>query len=168
MKLIVVVDKNWGIGKKNDLLFRLREDMKRFRLVTTEKVVVMGGNTLLSFPDSKPLKNRTNIVLSDVFTRDDCIVADSLPNLFRILKAYPTDELFVVGGAMFYRTMLPYCDTAYVTKVDADGGAEVFFPDLDWEDGWRCTDEGETLADNGYKIRFTEYQNEKPLPFPEV
>lgn len=168
MKLVVVVDKNWGIGKKNDLLFRLREDMKRFRLLTTEKVVVMGGNTLLSFPDSKPLKNRTNIVLSDVFTRDDCIVADSLPNLFRILKAYPTDELYVVGGAMFYRTMLPYCDTAYVTKVDADGGAEVFFPNLDREDGWRCTDEGESLTDNGYEIRFTEYQNEKPLPFPEV
>lgn len=63
MRAIVVVDKNWGIGKKNDLLFRLPADMKHFRETTEGKTVVMGSNTLLSFPGGKPLKNRTNIVL---------------------------------------------------------------------------------------------------------
>ena len=63
MRAIVVVDTFWGIGKGNDLLFSLPADMKHFRETTAGKVVVMGSNTLLSFPGGKPLKNRTNIVL---------------------------------------------------------------------------------------------------------
>ena len=63
MKAIVAVVKKWGIGKKNDLLFSLPEDMKFFREKTLNKVVVMGSNTLKSFPNGKPLKNRTNVVL---------------------------------------------------------------------------------------------------------
>ena len=63
MNAIVVVDKKWGIGKNNDLLFKLPEDMKYFRQKTLNKIVVMGSNTLKSFPDGKPLKNRTNAVL---------------------------------------------------------------------------------------------------------
>ena len=63
MKAIVVVDENWGIGRSNDLLFSLPADMKHFRETTREKVVVMGSNTLLSFPGSKPLPKRVNIVL---------------------------------------------------------------------------------------------------------
>ena len=64
MKAIVAVDKKWGIGKNNDLLFSLPEDMKFFREKTSGKTVCMGYNTLLSFPGSKPLKNRVNIVLA--------------------------------------------------------------------------------------------------------
>ena len=63
MNLIVAVDTKWGIGKRNDLLFHLKKDMQHFVEYTRNKVVVMGSNTLLSFPGSKPLKNRTNIVL---------------------------------------------------------------------------------------------------------
>ncbi|MFR5988515.1 MAG: dihydrofolate reductase, partial [Christensenellales bacterium] len=74
MNAIVVVDKKWGIGKNNDLLFKLPEDMKYFRQKTLNKIVVMGSNTLKSFPDGKPLKNRTNAVLfPGGEKRDDCI-----------------------------------------------------------------------------------------------
>ena len=66
MKTIVAVDKEWGIGKKNDLLFHLTKDLQYFKEKTLDKVIVMGGNTLLSFPGSKPLPRRTNIVLTDV------------------------------------------------------------------------------------------------------
>ena len=68
MQAIVAVDRLWGIGKKNGLLFHLPEDLQYFKRITLGKVIVMGGNTLLSFPGSKPLPGRTNIVLSDVFT----------------------------------------------------------------------------------------------------
>ena len=79
MKTIVAVDEKWGIGKNNDLLFHLPEDMRYFREKTTGKIVVMGSNTLKSFPGGKPLKNRTNVVLwPDGDTRDDCIVVKSL------------------------------------------------------------------------------------------
>ena len=87
MRAIVVVDKHWGIGKKNDLLFHLPADMKHFRETTAGKVVVMGSNTLASFPEGKPLKNRTNIVLfPGGAAREDCLVVQSLEELFAEIK----------------------------------------------------------------------------------
>lgn len=166
MKAIVAVDRKWGIGKNNDLLFSLKKDMQYFRERTMGKVVVMGSNTLKSFPGGKPLKNRTNIVLfPGGEKRDDCIVVESLEELSRVLKDYPTDDVFIIGGAMFYRTMLPYCDTVYVTKVDADGDAAVFFENLDLLSNWECIDEGEKVEENGFSFRFTTYFNHEPKQF---
>ena len=76
MNAIVAVDNNWGIGKNNGLLFHIPTDMDFFKKKTLNKVIVMGSNTLLSFPNSKPLKNRTNIVLFPGGKRDDCICED--------------------------------------------------------------------------------------------
>ena len=165
MKTIVCVDKEWGIGKKNDLLFHLSQDLKYFKEKTLNKVIVMGGNTLLSFPGSKPLPKRTNIVLTDVFTRDDCTVCETLDALKEELKKYDTDDIFVVGGAMFYRTMIDYCDEAYVTKVDEIGEAEVFFPNLDMKDNWIEIESSEPIVDNGHLIRFTKYVNNEAKEF---
>ena len=166
MKAIVAVDKKWGIGKKNDLLFSLPEDMKYFREKTKEKVVCMGYNTLLSFPNSKPLKNRTNIVLApEGVKRDDCTIVYTLEQLFSELAKYDTDQIFVIGGAMFYRTMLPYCSEVLVTKVDADGGAEVFYENLDALPNWSCVEVGEPIETNGYTIRFTVYKNSEIKEF---
>ena len=159
MKVIVAVDKEWGIGKNNGMLFHMPKDLQFFKEKTLGKVVVMGGNTLLSFPGSKPLPKRKNIVLSDVFTRDDCEVFATLDELIQELKKYPTDDLFIIGGAMFYRTMIDYCDTAYITKVDAVGGATVFFPNLDEKDNWTMVDAGSPIEDNGVQISFTTYVN---------
>ena len=79
MKAILHADKQWGIGKNNDLMFSIPLDMKFFRETTLNKIVVMGNNTLKSFPNGKPLKNRINIVLSrSENTRDDCIFVKSL------------------------------------------------------------------------------------------
>ena len=108
MKAIVAVDKKWGIGKKNDLLFSLPEDMKYFREKTSGKVVVMGSNTLKSFPNGKPLKNRTNIVLfPGGEKRDDCTVVGSLEELSAELKKYPSSDVFTDrrkrSGAWHYR-----------------------------------------------------------------
>ncbi|MBQ2717833.1 MAG: dihydrofolate reductase [Clostridia bacterium] len=166
MKLIVAVDKNWGIGKKNDLLFSIPLDMKFFRETTANKVVIMGYNTLLSFPNSKPLKNRVNIVLApEGVERDDCTIVHTLDQLRLALKDYNTNEVFVIGGAMFYRTMYPYCDEAYITRVDADGEAEVFFDNLDLLDNWTRNNISEVLESNGYSLQFTLYKNSKPLIF---
>ena len=160
MKAIVAVDKCWGIGKKNDLLFSLPEDMKFFRTKTSGKVVIMGSNTLKSFPGGNPLKNRTNIVLfPGGEKRDDCIIVDSMDELRSELKKYNPDEVFVIGGAMFYKTMLPYCSEVFVTKVDADGGAEVFYENLDKLSNWSCVYTSDPVETNGYTIRFTTYKN---------
>ena len=166
MIAILHADKEWGIGKKNDLMFNLPTDMKFFRETTTGKVVCMGYNTLLSFPNSKPLKNRTNIVLApEGVKRDDCTIVYTLEQLSRELAKYDTDQVFVIGGAMFYRTMLPYCSEVLVTKVDADGGAEVFYENLDALPNWSCVEVGEPIETNGYTIRFTVYKNSEIKEF---
>jgi dihydrofolate reductase len=161
MNVIVVVDQNWGIGKNNDLLFHIPKDLAYFKEKTANKVVVMGGNTLLSLPNSKPLPKRVNIVLTDAFKRDDCIVVETLSELFEELKKYPSNDLFIIGGAMFYKTMLPYCNRAYITKVDANGGAVHFFNNIDKMQNWQLESESETFSDNGYNFKFTIYNNTK-------
>ena len=156
---IVHADKEWGIGKNNDMMFSLPADMKFFRTTTMGHTVVMGGNTLRSFPGQKPLKNRTNIVLSRGTVRDDCVIVRSYDELKAQMKARENEDIYVIGGGAIYEELLPYCHGAYVTKVDAVGGAEVFFPNLDKHPDFVCVDEGTPIDDNGYTIRFTTYQN---------
>lgn len=166
MKAIVAVDKKWGIGKNNDLLFSLKEDMKFFREKTSGKTVCMGYNTLLSFPGSKPLKNRTNIVLAPQgVERDDCIIVYSLEELSKELAKYDADDVFVIGGAMFYKTMVDYCSEVFVTKVDADGEATVFYPNLDEKPNFEMVYSSDEIVDGDYKIRFTTYKNNNVLKF---
>ena len=164
MQAILHCDKNWGIGKRNDLMFHLPKDMKFFKEKTLNKVVVMGSNTLLSFPGEKPLKNRTNVVLWPGGDRrraekDDFILAESLDELFSIMDQFNSEDVFIIGGAMMYKTMLPYCDKVYLTKVDADGKADVFFPNLDEMNNWSITSESEEIEDNGYSEKFLIYEN---------
>ena len=170
MKLIVAVDKMWGIGKNNGLLFDLKLDMKHFVEHTKGKVVVMGANTLKSLPNGMPLKNRTNIVLNpegDIFDAIDkgYILTTSLEELLEQIYAQNDKDVYVIGGAMMYHTLLPYCDTAYVTKVDADGSATAFLDNLDSLDGWSCVEESDTMDDNGYSIKFCTYKNSCPTQF---
>ena len=162
MKAIVAVDEKWGIGKNNDLLFSLPADMKFFRETTMGKVVVMGSRTLKSFPNGNPLKNRTNIVLSTTIERDDCTIVKSLDALLKEISKYPQDQVFVIGGAMLYKTLLPYCTEVLVTKVNADGGAEVFFENLDALDNWKCVSVSEPVETNEKIINFTTYKNLSP------
>lgn len=141
MNLIVNVDKNWAIGLGSKLLVRIPQDMKYFRSMTTGHVVVMGRKTLESFPESKPLPNRVNIVL----TRDrgyqapGAVVVHSMEELKEELEKYPGEEIFVIGGGQIYRELLPLCDKAYVTKVDRAFDADVYFPDLDQDPQWKMT-----------------------------
>ena len=158
---IVHADKEWGIGKGNDMMFSLPKDMKFFRETTMGHTVVMGGKTLRSFPGQKPLKNRVNIVLSRGQVRDDCIIVSSYEALKDEMRVRENEDIFVIGGGEIYRELLPYCHGAFVTKVDAVGGAEVFFPNLDEHPDFVCVNEGEPIEDNGLMIRFTEYQNKQ-------
>jgi len=165
VKAIVAVDNKWGIGKKNGLLFSIPEDMKFFKEKTTGKTVCMGYNTLLSFPGGKPLKNRKNIVICpDGINPDGTVAVHSVAEMLAEIKK-EDGEVFVIGGAMFYKTMLPYCEEVFVTKVFADGNAEVFYENLDENPNFNCVYESEPLADGEYTIKFTTYKNDNPLKF---
>ena len=156
---IVHADKEWGIGKGNDMMFSLPKDMKFFRQTTLGHTVVMGGNTLRSFPGQKPLKNRVNIVLSRGQVCDECVIVHSYDQLKAEMKSRENDDIYVIGGGEIYKELLPYCHAALVTKVDAVGGAEVFFPNLDKDDNFEMVYESEPMDDNGHTIRFTTYKN---------
>lgn len=159
MKAIVAVDKNWGIGKNNELLFSIPEDMKFFRETTKGKTVVMGSKTLKSLPGGNPLKNRINIVLSNTIVREDCIIVNSIKELGVELSKYNSEDVYVIGGAMLYKTLLPYCSEALVTKIDADGNPDVFFENLDCLPDWKLKNESSEIQTDCYKIKFTVYKN---------
>ncbi len=159
MRAIFHADRKWGIGKENGLMFSLPSDMKFFRETTMGKVVVMGYNTLRSFPGGRPLKNRVNIVLYPGDALEGVVTVRNLGELFAEIKKYPPEDVFVIGGASVYRALLPYCTEALVTKVEADGGADVFVPDLDRSPDFFLASESAPAEDNGYTIRFCTYRN---------
>ena len=168
MKAILHADKQWGIGKNNDLMFSIPLDMKFFRETTLNKIVVMGNNTLKSFPNGKPLKNRINIVLShSENTRDDCIFVKSLDQLFYVLSKYNSDDIYIIGGSSIYKMLLPYCSEVLVTKVDAVGGADTFFENLDENNDFNLIYESDPIVTNGYTIKFTTYKNTKILIYQQ-
>ncbi len=162
MNLIVAVSENWGIGKDNKLLFSLKEDMKFFKRTTTGKVVVMGKNTFLSLP-KRPLKDRVNIVLTSSSLTDECMIARNQTELFKLIGEFDGKDVFIIGGASMYRQMLPYCQTAYVTKVHALSEADAFFPCLDEMENWECVEK--TDAEDTYPITFCTYKNKNVLEY---
>ena len=149
---ICCVDNKWGLGKNNDLLFHLKKDMQFFRQQTSESIVVCGYNTLLSFPGSKPLKGRSTICLCpEEVERDDCYCIHDFDEMVKLVKELSkTTNVYIIGGAMLYRSMLPYYDKVFVNKVEADGEAEVFFPNLDEYDGLRLHQLLPEIEDEGY------------------
>ena len=169
MKSIVAVDEKWGIGKNNDLLFDIKADMRHFVEHTRGKIVVMGSNTLRSLPGGMPLKNRINIVLNPDGSDADAeekgyILVRSLDQLLAQAAEYEPDNVYVIGGAMMYRTLLPYCSEAIVTKVRADGDAQVFYENLDLLPEWELADESAPVCDSGYTFTFCTYRNNAPRP----
>lgn len=145
MKLVVAVDKEWGIGYKGDLLARVRADLRYFRSLTMDKTVVLGSTTLSTFPGGKPLKGRSNIVLSrrPDFAPEGALVVHSVDELLDAVKDHNKEDIVVIGGASVYRQLLPYCDTAYVTKFQKSFDKDAYFEDLDASDEWELISVGE-------------------------
>lgn len=158
---ILNCDKNYGIGKRNGLLFRLPKDMAFFRQSTKGHVVAMGENTLLSFPNQKPLPNRTNIVLSQDPTHEyeNVVNVHSFDKFLRKIEEFKNgDDVFIIGGASIYRQTLPYVDEVWLNKVDADGEAEMFFVNMDDQSDFSLVLSGDPIEDNGYITRLCIYR----------
>ncbi len=145
MILIAAADKNWGIGNRNELLVHIPADQKFFRETTTGKVVVMGRKTLESLPGGKPLKDRTNIVLSATsgFRPEGVTVCTDRESLLEEIEKYPEDSVFLIGGARVYNELLPFCNKALITRIDQAFEADAFMPDLDSLSGWEITESSE-------------------------
>lgn len=163
---ITCVDRNWGIGKTNpetgvgELLFDIKKDMQIFTSITLHQVVVMGENTLLSLPGRKPLPNRVNVVLSPqdhIYPGFICI--HTLPELIDYIELVSISrKVYVIGGGMLYKTLLPYCESVYVTKVQTtDPTATVFFPNLDEDTSFIKSAVSDPYEEKGLQFYFTVY-----------
>lgn len=160
MNIIVNVAKNWAIGKDGGLLFHFSKDMRFFKEHTTGKIIIMGRKTLDSLPGGRPLPNRTNIVLSrnPAFSREGVTVCNNGIELASLLKDV-TEDIYVIGGESLYRELLIFCDTAYVTKVEAAvENADAFMVNLDESPDWTVTEESEEFEEKGLKFRFVTYK----------
>lgn len=163
MNLIVAVDSNWAIGNKDKLLISIPNDHKHFREETTGKVVILGRKTLQTFPQGLPLKNRTNIILSrnQDYSVKDAVVVHSLEELLEELKHYDSEDVYVIGGESIYRQLLPYCNTAHVTKIDHAYQADTYFPNLDQDPEWEITADSDELTYFDIPYRFVQYQRKR-------
>lgn len=166
MNIIAAVDRNWAIGNKNSLLVKIPRDQKLFREMTEQKVVVMGRKTLESLPQKQPLKNRTNIILSSDknYTVKGAVVVHSVEELFEELKKYQSDDIFVAGGETVYRQLLPYCDTAHITKIDYAYEADAYFPKLDKMPEWELAADSEEQTYFDLEYYFLQYRKRTVKP----
>ena len=163
MNCIVAVDNNWAIGYKNNLLVSIPADMRFFRDTTIGKVVVMGKNTLESFPGGKPIAKRTNIVvaLEKDYKVPGATVVNSIEEAIEAVKDYDTNDVYIIGGGSIYRQFLPYCDTAHVTKIDYEYEADTYFPNLDEDDEWELTGDSDEQTYYDLEYRFLRYERKK-------
>ena len=159
MNVIVAVDQNWAIGKDGDQLVYLSEDLKRFKSLTTGHPVILGRKTLATFPGGRPLKGRRNLILSrnTDFAPEGAEVFSDVETL----RAAAPEDAFVIGGASVYRQLLPWCDTAYVTKIDRTFPADCHFPDLEQDPAWERTEESAPLEQDGIVYRYLTYRRKK-------
>lgn len=133
ISIIVAIAENFAIGKNNDLLFHLPNDLKRFKEITSGHSLIMGRNTLLSLP-KWPLPNRRHIVITD--KKDDifpgCEVVFSIDEAVEKVKNEP--EAFIIGGGMIYRQFYPLAGKLYLTVVHQPFEADIFFPEINYSE----------------------------------
>lgn len=162
MNIILAADRNWAIGKDNDLLIHLPGDLKYFKKMTTGKTVIMGRKTLESLPGGKPLPNRRNIILTraDDFQVSGAEVLNSIEDVLHLIKSgnLKSDEAFVIGGADIYKQMMPHCDKFYITKIDAELPADRYFVDLNQVDDVKITWTGPIEEYKGTKYKYVLYE----------
>ncbi len=163
MNLIAAVDENWGIGLHGKLLVRIPSDNKRFRERTEGGVVVMGRKTLESLPNGMPLSGRENLVLTSNphYERKHVTPVHSVREALARLEGCPDKEIFVIGGESVFRQFLPFCDKAYITKIQTRYEADAFFPNLDENPDWEITSESEEQTYFNLEYYFLDYARVK-------
>jgi dihydrofolate reductase len=150
LSLIVAVSKNGFIGKNGSLPWQISEDLKRFKKITSNSVVIMGKNTFLSI--GKALPDRENVVVSTTLnSADGCEIIRSLEEAINSSKEkFPDKDIFLIGGYAIYKNGEIFADTLYLTKVDVKVEGDVSLPDFDWE-SWKEI-EREDFFDEGSGI----------------
>jgi len=130
INIIAAIGQNRELGKNNDLIWRIADDLKRVKEITMGHPIIMGQNTFQSI--GKPLPGRTNIVLTKdtSYCPDGCVMAHSLDEALEKAYALDNEEIFMFGGARVYHDTINLAQRLYLTLIqDTDKDADVFFPE---------------------------------------
>lgn len=153
--IVVVIDENNAIGKDNDLLFHLPNDLKHFKSITLHNTIIMGRRTLEAMPNSKALPKRTNIVLTSNMDLkfENCVMLHSLTEVWEYCKN--EEEIFYIGGGQIYKAVINEIDKLYITRVHYTfKDADTFFPDVNF-DNWNLIEEEKHEADDRHAYDYT-------------
>lgn len=148
MELIIAVYDDWGIGRDGTQPIALSADRKFFRETTRGAMVIVGRRTIQDFPGQKPLPGRVNVALSRSCQEISGFTVCQTPEQALEL-ARNVERAMVIGGGSVYRQMLPYCDSAYVTKVHVCPTSDTFFPNLDQDPQWELSETIQSGEENG-------------------
>ena len=153
ISIIVAVSEDLGIGRNNDLLWHIPEDLKRFKNLTYGNTVVMGRRTWESLP-RKPLPGRTNIVITDIPGEhfEGAETAYSVDDA--LAKCEKDKEIFIMGGGSIYRQFMPLADRLYITHVHKKAPADIYFPEIDMNI-WKVVEKEEFPASETITIPYT-------------
>ena len=159
MELIVAVYDDWGIGREGTQPVALSADRKFFRETTRGAMVIVGRRTVEDFPGQKPLPGRVNVVLTRSAKEIPGFTVCSSPEE-ALAIAQTAERAMVIGGGSIYQQLLPYCDTAYVTKVHCNPGSDTFFPNLDADPQWKLEQVLQTGEENGIAYEMCRYSKQ--------
>jgi len=157
MELIVAVYDDWGIGCCGTQPIALSADRKFFRETTRGAMVIAGRRTIEDFPGKKPLPGRVNVALTRSGREiPGFTVCGSPEEAVELSKT--AERCFVIGGGSIYRQMLPYCDTAYITKVHITPESDTVFPNLDQREDWYLAETLHSGEENGIAYEMLLYK----------
>lgn len=161
ISIIVAIAENNAIGKNNELLWHISEDLKRFKRITSGHKIIMGRNTFYSLP-VRPLPGRTNVVITDIPGEkfEGCITVNSFEQALQVCSN--NEENFVIGGGMVYKQFLPHTDRLYITRINKSFEADTFFPEInddEWEEIERDTHGPD--GENDFEYTFVIYRRKR-------
>lgn len=157
MEAIVAVFSDWGIGSKGTQQVVLKADRAHFRELTSGAAVLVGRKTMEDFPGGKPLKGRNNIVVTRQNVEiEGAEVVHSTEEA--LLAASKYDRCLCIGGASIFRQFLLYTEKIYITKIDLAPESDSYFPDLDEDPDWECTEQSPDMEEDGTVFRFCTYE----------
>ena len=154
ISIVAAVGKNNALGRGNDLIWHIKEDLKNFKDLTMGKYIVMGKNTYKSLP--RHLEGRKYIVLSSSLDNiDDGMLFKDFNKLLEFVKNLD-EEIMIIGGASIYKLFLPYANKLYLTEIDSEEQADVYFPKFNKDDYTRSVVSNSEV--NGLKYSFVIYE----------
>ena len=154
ISIIAAIGKNRELGRGNDLIWHIKEDLKNFKNLTMGKYIVMGKNTYESLP--KHLEGRKYIVLSSSLSNiENGLLFNDFSKLLEFIKGLD-EEVMIIGGSSIYKLFLPFADKLYLTEIDSEEAADVYFPEFNKED-YECNVVSTNEVD-GLKYSFVIYE----------